>query len=61
MKTTITSIFFYLLIAFAVWSSHSLWPMFALLLSPVIFDSLNNDKKDDDSNDDSNINTQLNS
>lgn len=53
MKTTVTSIFFYLLIAFAIWSSQSLWPLFALLVSPVIFESLDKTKKyDDDDNDD---------
>lgn len=51
MKTTVTSIFFYLLIAFAIWSTQSLWPLFALLFSPIIFESLNKDKKDDDNDD----------
>lgn len=53
MKTTVTSIFFYLLVAFAIWSSQSLWPLFALSVSPVIFESLDKTKKyDDDDNDD---------
>ena len=68
MKTTVTSIFFYLLIAFAIWSSQSLWPLFTLILSPVIFESLDKTKKydedEDEDEDDSNINNtniQLNS
>lgn len=58
MKTAIASIFFYLLIAFAIWTSKSIWPLFALLVSPIVFESLDKTKKD---NEDDNTNNQLNS
>lgn len=63
MKTTISSIFFYLLIGFAIWVSDSLWPLFALFLSPDVMNSLNgdDDKDDKDDKDDTNANMQLNS
>lgn len=48
MKTTVTSIFFYLLIAFAIWTSNNLWPLLALLFSPIVFDALDKNKDDDD-------------
>lgn len=68
MKISIISIFFYLLIAFAIYQLNSIYPLLALIFSPIIFDSLskNEDVKNiengDNKNNDDNLEIkQLNS
>jgi len=45
-SSPLISIAFYALIGFAIYSASSLLPLFALLVSPKVFDSLNSDKKE---------------